>query len=216
MTIWKDSTIARRMRITSTRTVETMDMTAMDAMAAAATETTAEGTMAAYLPGVAVTTTMWRRWWPQKTQPAMRGTQARVSNCQAGARGRLAGQTLRWQAGQARISPADSRGSVVLVMLVARGARFEALARLADVVEVAVPVAGHAGGNRARAVPGEVVRRSQGQRAARVRGGRRAEGRVWRTSEHLDVSELAVTLKRLQVFKLTLSAPVVKPSLGPS
>ena len=104
MTIWKDSAIARRMRITSTRTVETMDMTAMDAMAAAATETTAEGTMAAYLPGVAVTTTMWRRWWPQKTQPAMRGTQARVSNCQAGARGRLAGQTLRWQAGQARIS----------------------------------------------------------------------------------------------------------------
>ena len=47
MTIWKDSAIARRMRITSTRTVETMDMTAMDAMAAAATETTAEGTMAA-------------------------------------------------------------------------------------------------------------------------------------------------------------------------
>ena len=36
-----------------------------------------------------------------------------------------------------------------------------------------MPVAGHAGSSQARAVPGEVVRRSRGQRAARVRGGPR-------------------------------------------
>ena len=36
---------------------------------------------------------------------------------------RLAGQTPRWQAGQARISPADCRASVGLVMLVVRGRR---------------------------------------------------------------------------------------------
>ena len=38
-------------------------------------------------------------------------------------RGRLAGQTSRWQAGQARISPAEPHGSVWLVMFVARGRR---------------------------------------------------------------------------------------------
>ena len=89
-------------------------------------------------------------------------------------------------------------------------------AQVEDDVDAAMPVGRDSGGGQACAVQGEVGRRSPGQRAARVRGGRRAEGRVWRTSEHLDVSELAVTLKRLQVFKLTLSAPVVKPSLGPS
>ena len=45
-----------------------------------------------------------------------------------------------------------------------------------------MPEEGDASGGQARAVQGEVVRRSQWQRAARVRGGRRAEGRAWRTS----------------------------------
>ena len=45
-----------------------------------------------------------------------------------------------------------------------------------------MPVSGHTGDNQARALPGQVVRRSRGQRAARRRGGRRAEGRAMRTS----------------------------------
>ena len=49
-----------------------------------------------------------------------------------------------------------------------------ARAQLEDDMGVAMPAEGDAGGGQARAVPVAVVRRSRGQRAARVRGGRRA------------------------------------------
>ena len=52
-----------------------------DAKAAAATDTTAVGTMAADSTGLAVTTTMWRRWRPW--QPAERGAGTRLAS-QAG------------------------------------------------------------------------------------------------------------------------------------
>ena len=48
-------------------------------------------------------------------------------------------------------------------------------AQVEDDMGVDMPAGGDAGGGQARAVQGEVVRRSQGQWAARVRGGRRAE-----------------------------------------
>ena len=63
--------------------------------------------------------------------------------------------------------------------MVDRGKRPAAGARaqVDDDMGIDMPAGGDAGGGQARAVQGEVVRRSQGQRAARVRGGRRAEGR---------------------------------------
>ena len=75
--------------------------------------------------------------------------------------------------------PANSRRTVVLVMFVAGRGRCSAIAQLVDDVDVAMPAGGYAGGGEAHTVPGEVVRRSRGQRAARARGGRRAEGRGW-------------------------------------
>jgi hypothetical protein len=47
-----------------------VDTMAIDTKAAAGKHTTAVGTMVADSPGLAVTTTMRRRWQPQKTQPA--------------------------------------------------------------------------------------------------------------------------------------------------
>ena len=58
----------------------------------------------------------------------------------------------------------------------------EARAHVADDVDDAMPVNGHTGDDQVRKVPGEVVRRSRGQRAARVKSGRRAGGRAERTS----------------------------------
>ena len=46
----------------------------------------------------------------------------------------------------------------------------EARAHVADDVDDAMPVNGHTGDNQVRKVPGEVVRRSRGQRAARDAG----------------------------------------------
>ena len=43
------------------------------------------------------------------------GRTQHLSGAGGPSRGRLAGQTPRWQAGKARISPEDSRGSVGLV-----------------------------------------------------------------------------------------------------
>ena len=51
------------------------------------------------------------------------GRTQQLSGAGGSTRGRLAGQRPRWQAGQARISPADSRGAVALMMLIARGRR---------------------------------------------------------------------------------------------
>ena len=64
-----------------------------------------------------------------------------------------AGQTSRWQAGPGALSPTIRRGSVMLVKLVVRrDVDDRARAQLADVVEVAVPVGGHADGGQARAL----------------------------------------------------------------
>ena len=78
MTISKDRMIARRIRTTTTDHGGGVDTTAMDAIAAAATDTTVEGTMLAdSLRGRVAVTTTWQPQWPQKTQPAVRGTGAR-------------------------------------------------------------------------------------------------------------------------------------------
>ena len=64
-----------------------------------------------------------------------------------------------------------------------------ACAQLIDNVDVAMPADGDAGGGQARAVPGEVVRRSQGQREARGRG--RAARRRQAAQSHLRHSALS-------------------------
>ena len=193
--------------------------TAVDAPAPAASDSAAVGPSVAVSMATALAATV-ATVAAMMSQPAERGTGARFSTVASRARANVqqarvgrqrAGKLVRAR-NHLLFAATRSRWSCWSREEVAAGA----LAQLEVDMGVDMPAGGDAGGGQARTVQGEVVRRSQGQRAARVRGGRRAEGRVWRTSEHLDVSELAVTLKRLQVFKLTLSAPVVKPSLGPS
>jgi hypothetical protein len=93
-----------------------------------------------------------------------------------------AGQTSRWQAGPGALSPAIRRGSVMLVKLVVRrDVDDRARAQLTDVVEVAVPVGGHADGGQARSVPGE----SEGAPASRQR--------VWRASGAGGAAEAGLT-----------------------
>ena len=75
-----------------------------------------------------------------------------------------------WQAGPGALSPAIRRGSVMLVKLVVRrDVDDRARAQLADVVEVAVPVGGHADGGQARSVSDE----SEGALASRAACGAR-------------------------------------------
>ena len=101
-----------------------VDSTVMDTMAAAAMDTMVA---AVDSRGMAVTTTTWRRCRPQKTQPAVRGTQGRGRQQSGGMRADA--RQARWAdialagVGKARISPADSREAVVLMMLTARGRR---------------------------------------------------------------------------------------------
>ena len=65
--------------------MEVVDTTAKDAMAAAATDTTAVGMMAADSPGVAVTTTTWRRGVAAAEDSACRARHRdAVCNSQAG------------------------------------------------------------------------------------------------------------------------------------
>ena len=72
----KDTTTARLTSAKRTRTkaMTAVDSTVMDTMAAAAMDTMVA---AVDSRGMAVTTTTWRRCRPQKTQPAVRGTQGR-------------------------------------------------------------------------------------------------------------------------------------------
>ena len=92
---------------TVTMAATAVDSTAADSMTMAATTTVA---------AVAATEELsLRRRGTGRTQ--------QLSGAGGPTRGRLAGQRPRWQAGQARISPADSRGAVALMMLTARGRR---------------------------------------------------------------------------------------------
>ena len=92
---------------TVTMAATAVDSTAADSMTMAATTTVA---------AVAATEELsLRRRGTGRTQ--------QLSGAGGSTRGRLAGQRPRWQAGQARISPADSRGAVALMMLIARGRR---------------------------------------------------------------------------------------------
>ena len=118
-----------------------------------------------------------------ETQPAAPGTaqvscQAREGQHVAGSRG----QTSRRQAGAGADSPGSRRDSVALVMLVAGRGRCQRARSARHRHACGRGLEGDAGGDQSRAVPGEVVRRSRAQQAARVRGGRRAEGRARRTS----------------------------------
>ena len=108
---------------TVTMAAKTVDSTAADSMTMAATTTVA---------AVAA---------KEDSACGARGTGRTQQQSAAGwpTRGRLAGQTSRWQAGQARNSPADSRGSVGLVMFVVRGRRHDA--------NFAMPVSEHTGGH---------------------------------------------------------------------
>jgi hypothetical protein len=109
-------------------------------------------------------------------------------------RGRLAGQTPRWQAGQARISPADSRGTVGLVMFVARGPLLcgEARAHVQDYVDFAMPVSEHTRG-LTRRTPAE-----EAKPPSRPSGGAR-QGRVAQGGAPLALCECT----RRRAFKLT-------------
>ena len=92
---------------TVTMAATAVDSTAADSMTMAATTTVA---------AVAATEELsLRRRGTGRTQ--------QLSGAGGSTRGRLAGQRPRWQAGQARISPADSRGALALMMLIARGRR---------------------------------------------------------------------------------------------
>jgi hypothetical protein len=127
----------------------------------------------------------WRRRRPLKSHSLRRKAQARVSLCQAGEDQRGDSSLGRHRAGRrgrARFHlPFASARSCWSCWSREENGRQSARSARA-IVEVAVPVGGHAGGGQARAVPGEVVRRSRGQRAARVKSGRRAGGRAERTS----------------------------------
>ena len=94
--------------------MEAVDTTAKDVMAAAATDTTAVGMMAADSPGVAVTTTMWRRCRPQIIQPAVRGTGARSATVRRDEGRRAASSLGRHRAGR------DGRGGFHLQILADR------------------------------------------------------------------------------------------------
>ena len=107
-------------RPTRTRTSKAVVRPAVVAPAAAAPDSAAEGAAVAVSMAPAVWQRPWRRWRPLISQPAVRGTGARVSSGlsregqhAAGSRG----QTSRRQAGAGGNSPAIRRDSGALVML---------------------------------------------------------------------------------------------------
>ena len=110
----------------------------------------------------------------------------------ADARGMLAGQTSRWQAG-GRGSPANLRGSVVLVMLVrAQLAQVEETVEHLILRRRAALVSRHAS-------PDAVLRRRCGQRVLRKRaGGAEGQHACW----HLCKSQGAFKITSVGAFKL--------------
>ena len=111
-----------------------------------------------------------------------RATQGAVSAKPRRLAAGVRGQTSCRQAGAGADSPGSRRDSVALVMLVAGRGRCQRARSARHRHACGRGLEGDAGGGQSRAVPGEVVRRSRAQQAARVRGGRRAEGRARRTS----------------------------------
>ena len=128
----------------------------------------------------------WRRWRPQKLslrRQARRKSAAvrrgRASTWQAREVRHRAGKRAR---ARIHLAAAATRISVALVMLVAGRGRCQRARSARHRHACGRGLEGDAGGGQSRAVLGEVVRRSRAQQAARVRGGRRAEGRARRTS----------------------------------
>ena len=76
------------------------------------------------------------------------------------------------------VTPTNARHQPKALRAWVDGRAAGAHAQLEEDVDVAMPVGRDSGGGQARTVQGEVVRRSRGQRAARVRGGRRTGGRA--------------------------------------
>jgi hypothetical protein len=122
--LWKDRTTARRTRTRGRGPPGSIDRTAATGTATVAMTATAADRMAVDSIITAKAMTVWRRWRPRMTQSVIRGTgaQSPVRRARADAwQARWAGIALA--GGTGRGLPENFRGSVVLVMLVAQGAR---------------------------------------------------------------------------------------------
>ena len=159
--------------------MEAVDTTAKDVMAAAATDTTAVGMMAADSPGVAVTTTTWRR---------CRGRRRLGLPCEAQGRGLQQSGGMRPDARQARwadIALAGGAGADFTCIfprsgrvgdarcarpLLRRRALKMKMMSSSPCLRAGTPAIMRVQRRRRR------LRRRRGHRAERDRGGRRAEG----------------------------------------
>ena len=159
--------------------MEAVDTTAKDVMAAAATDTTAVGMMAADSPGVAVTTTTWRR---------CRGRRRLGLPCEAQGRGLQQSGGMRPDARQARwadIALAGGAGADFTCIFPRSGCVGDArcarpllrrrtlkmkMMSSSPCLRAGTPAIMRVQRRRRR------LRRRRGHRAERDRGGRRAEG----------------------------------------
>ena len=183
LTIWKDMTTTKRTR----RTLEAVDTTAMDAMAAyggGRDRHVGSGHDGVGLDRDDHDDNRGGGGGHRNTACGARHRpHAQLLSCVGGpTRGRLAGQMSRWQAALGADTPATPCGSVARCDGRGRGLAAEVRAHAEDDVDFAMPVSGTTGGH-VRAKQEQPVCRRREQRVACVRRRQRHRGRAAPSAE---------------------------------